>query len=99
MKATLVRKSRGAFKSRQPTAEQQDSVLRKMKSADQNCLRFWVYEKGPSRFDEQCLNPFIRRTEMTAQELYKAIGVGGYETLACWRKEGVCHFRLSPPAS
>ena len=36
---------------------------------------------------------------MTAQELYKAIGVAGYETLACWRKEGVFHLRLSPPAS
>ena len=22
------------------------AVLRKMKCADQNCLRFWVYEKG-----------------------------------------------------
>jgi len=36
---------------------------------------------------------------MTAQELYKAIGVAGYETLACWRKKGVFHLRLSPPAS
>ncbi len=36
---------------------------------------------------------------MTVQELYKAIGVAGYEALACWRKEGVFHLRLSPPSS
>lgn len=36
---------------------------------------------------------------MTTRELYKAIGVAGYEPLACWRKEGVFHLRMSAPAS
>ena len=36
---------------------------------------------------------------MTTRELYKAIGVAGYEPLACWRKEGVFHLRLTVPAS
>ena len=35
----------------------------------------------------------------TERELYKAIGVAGYEPLACWRKEGVFHLRMSAPAS
>ncbi|MFO1001222.1 MAG: hypothetical protein U0936_12835 [Planctomycetaceae bacterium] len=26
---------------------------------------------------------------MTTRELYKAIGVAGYEPLGCWRKEGI----------
>ena len=30
---------------------------------------------------------------MTARELYKAIGVAGYETLGCCRKEGIFHLR------
>ena len=36
---------------------------------------------------------------MTTRELYKAIGVAGYEPLACWRKEGIFHLRLSAPVS
>ena len=36
---------------------------------------------------------------MTTRELYKAIGVAGYEPLACWRKEGVFHLRLAAPAA
>lgn len=36
---------------------------------------------------------------MTTRELYKAIGVAGYEALACWRKDGVFHLRMSAPAS
>jgi transposase len=35
----------------------------------------------------------------TEQELSKSIGVAGYEPLACWRKEGVFHLRMSAPAS
>jgi len=36
---------------------------------------------------------------MTTRELYRAIGVAGYEPLACWRKEGVFHLRLEAPAA
>lgn len=36
---------------------------------------------------------------MTTRELYKAIGVAGYESLECWRKDGVFHLRLAAPAS
>lgn len=36
---------------------------------------------------------------MTTRELYKAIGVAGYESLECWRKDGVFHLRLAVPAS
>ena len=36
---------------------------------------------------------------MTTRELYKAIGVAGYESLECWRKDGVFHLRLATPAS
>ena len=35
---------------------------------------------------------------MTTRELYKAIGVAGYEPLACWRKDGVFHLQMSAPA-
>ncbi|MFO1002300.1 MAG: hypothetical protein U0936_18385 [Planctomycetaceae bacterium] len=36
---------------------------------------------------------------MTTRELYKAIGVAGYEPLGCWRKEGIFHLRLQAPAA
>lgn len=36
---------------------------------------------------------------MTTRELYRAIGVAGYESLECWRKDGVFHLRLAAPAS
>ena len=35
---------------------------------------------------------------MTVLEVYKAIGAAGYETLACWRKEGAFYLQLVPPA-
>ena len=36
---------------------------------------------------------------MTTRELYKAIGVPGYQPVACWRKQGVFYLRLEAPAS
>ena len=36
---------------------------------------------------------------MATRELYRAIGVGGSEPLACWRKEGVLFLRREAPAS
>jgi hypothetical protein len=36
---------------------------------------------------------------MTGQELYRAMGVAGYETVACWRKEGVFHLQMSLSSS
>ena len=36
---------------------------------------------------------------MTTKELYSAIGVAGYEHLACWRKDGVFCLRMAAPAS
>lgn len=35
----------------------------------------------------------------TERELYKSIGVSGYEPLSCWRKDGVFYFRMSAPSS
>lgn len=35
---------------------------------------------------------------MITRELYKAIGVAGYESMECWRKDGVFHLRLAAPA-
>jgi transposase len=36
---------------------------------------------------------------MATRELYRAIGMGGYEPLACWRKEGVFFLQMEAPAS
>ena len=36
---------------------------------------------------------------MTTKELYRSIGVSGYEHQQCWRKDGVFHLRMSAPAS
>ncbi|MEI6037747.1 MAG: ISL3 family transposase [Aestuariivirga sp.] len=36
---------------------------------------------------------------MTTRELYRAIGVGGYEPSGCWRKEGVFFLRMEAPES
>jgi transposase len=36
---------------------------------------------------------------MATKELYRAIGVGGYEALDCWRKEGFFFLRMEAPAS
>ena len=36
---------------------------------------------------------------MATRELYRAIGVGGYEPLACWRKEGMFFLRREAPQS
>ena len=36
---------------------------------------------------------------MTTRELYRAIGVGGYEPLNCWRKEGFFFLQMEAPAS
>jgi len=35
----------------------------------------------------------------TESELYKSIGVRGYSSLECWRKDGTFHLRLAAPAS
>ena len=36
---------------------------------------------------------------MTTKELYRSIGVSGYEHQQCWRNDGVFHLRMSAPAS
>lgn len=36
---------------------------------------------------------------MTTRELYRAIGVGGYEPSGCWRKGGVFFLRMEAPES
>ena len=36
---------------------------------------------------------------MTTRELYRAIGVGVYEPLDCWRKDGTFFLRMEAPAS
>ena len=36
---------------------------------------------------------------MTTRELYRAIGVGVYEPLACWRKDGMFFLRMEAPES
>ena len=36
---------------------------------------------------------------MTTKELYRAIGMDGYEGVSCWRKEGVFFLRMEAPAS
>ncbi len=36
---------------------------------------------------------------MTTRELYRAIGVGGYEPSACWRKDGMFFLRMVAPKS
>jgi len=35
----------------------------------------------------------------TESELYKSIGVRGYESIECWRKDGTFYLRLAAPAS
>ena len=36
---------------------------------------------------------------MTTRELYRAIGMGGYEPVACWRKGGTFFLRMKAPES
>ena len=36
---------------------------------------------------------------MTTQALYRAIGMGGYEPVGCWQKEGVFFLRMNAPQS
>jgi transposase len=36
---------------------------------------------------------------MATRELYRSIGVGGYEAVDCWRKEGMFFLRMEAPAS
>lgn len=36
---------------------------------------------------------------MATRELYRSIGVGGYEPVCCWREEGMFFLRMEAPAS
>ena len=36
---------------------------------------------------------------MTTRELYRSIGVSGYEHQVCWRKDGIFYFRMEAPLS
>lgn len=48
---------------------------------------------------KQYCKPCYQESEMTTQELYRAIGVGVYEPLECWRKEGKFFLRMEAPES